>query len=109
MGSNLQQKFRTTLASLGADAGVTQRRGLPLFEDATNLVAIDGRQAGEEHLLEPHAAALWLELETAAITDDVSVYILSAFRFRATMDGATAMSLGIGALIQALMQNASYN
>ena len=80
MASNLQRKIKTTLASLGADANLIDQRGLPIFEDATNLTCVYQDKNGKEHLLEPLAATRWLKLENAARADDVSVFIVSAFR-----------------------------
>jgi D-alanyl-D-alanine carboxypeptidase len=80
MASNLQQKIRTTLAALGVDANLIEQRGLPLFEDATNLMVVERSKDGKEHLLESLAASEWLELEKAATEDGISVFIVSAYR-----------------------------
>jgi D-alanyl-D-alanine carboxypeptidase len=105
MASNLQQKLRATLASLGVDASIIERRGLPLFDDATKLIVIGRGKDGKEHQLEPRAAAHWLKLDCAAMDDGVSMYILSAYRGFQRQSEIVRAALAAGRSVDSVFAN----
>lgn len=82
MGSEIliNAKARETFRSLGLDPGCVASRGLPFYEDATELVIADISRSGRKHLLTPKAAKAWAQMKSSAQEDRVSLIIVSAFR-----------------------------
>ena len=74
------QKARDCLIALGVNPALIEKRGLPSFEDAHNLVVADVSQSGREHQLVPEAALAWLKLKSKAHAAGVSLIIVSAYR-----------------------------
>ena len=105
MASNLRRKIEATLASFGVDASLIFQRDLPLFEDATHLVCVGQDGSGKEHLLEPLAAIRWEALESAAKADDVSVFIVSAFRGFQRQTEVVRSALASGRSVESVFAN----
>lgn len=55
-------------------------RRLPGYQNATELVRVDGDVAGRVQWLSPDAAASWCEMRRSAQTDGVTLLLVSAFR-----------------------------
>ena len=50
------------------------------YPEAAGLVVAEVGEHGREHLLTPHAAAAWQQVQRAALGDGVTIFIVSAFR-----------------------------
>lgn len=72
------------LVSLCAELSISSQyltaRGLREIEIATRLEIAERGVDGKEHLLIPAAANAWRNLKAAALEDNVSLFIVSAFR-----------------------------
>jgi D-alanyl-D-alanine carboxypeptidase len=68
------------LRSVGADHNIVANRQLPCYPDSDNLVLAAKSQGGREYLLEPAAAKAWVAMHAAAVSDDISLIMISAFR-----------------------------
>lgn len=68
------------LAALGISNEIIKARGLQECEEATCLEIAEVGADGRDHLLIPAAAHAWRLLKAAAQNDDVTLYIVSAFR-----------------------------
>ncbi|MEM7284482.1 MAG: M15 family metallopeptidase [Pseudomonadota bacterium] len=77
---SLLKKVERALESLGADTKVTLNRGLPLYQDAHELVVAHVSDSGREHLLIPDAATSWAAMRDQASLDDVRLVMISGFR-----------------------------
>ena len=70
-----------TLASeLGISLPSVQARGMAVCEEANELELAQVGADGKEHLLIPAAAKAWQSLRSAALADNVQLFIVSAFR-----------------------------
>lgn len=76
----LREKIQTALAALGAPTDLIERRSLPIYADAEELVVAAVSQTQREHCLIPAAAAQWRRLNAAAEREGISLIIISAFR-----------------------------
>ncbi len=76
--------IRPALAALNQSLGISNEwiaaRGLCVCDEATTLEIADVGIDGREHLLTPAATQAWQRLKSAAHDDDVSLFIVSAFR-----------------------------
>lgn len=77
---SLRRRIRKALGDLNLDPDLPEKRNLPQYEDAIDLVIAERGQDGRAHELTPTAAACWRELRQAASADGISIYIVSAFR-----------------------------
>lgn len=77
---DLATRVGDALLALGAPAGLARERGLPLHEDATELVVAHRSNSGREHLLIPPAAASWQALRARARDAGVELVVISGFR-----------------------------
>lgn len=68
------------LAALGISSELIATRGLSKFEEATGLECAEVGTDGRNHLLVPAAAEAWRSLKSAALADEISLFIISAFR-----------------------------
>ena len=73
-------KVESTLEKIGASRDLVARRGLPLFEDATEFEIAHVSASGCEYLLTPEAAAQWRALRVGAEQDAVTILVISGFR-----------------------------
>src|SRR5207248_9684849 len=55
-------------------------RGMPIYEEATELVSVGMDVAGREQFLRPAAAAAWHRMRAEAESHGVSLLLVSAFR-----------------------------
>ena len=65
---------------LGISNDLIAARGFRLCEEATYLEVAESGADGREHLLIPAASEAWRMLKSAALADDISLFIVSAFR-----------------------------
>ena len=72
--------MNTHLVALGISVESISARGLQSCEEATELVCAEIGSDGREHLLVPAAAEAWRRLGSAAISERISLFIVSAFR-----------------------------
>ena len=68
------------LRALGADPELIERRGLPLFDDASELTVAHVSASGREHFLVREAAGAWIAMRAAAEADGVTLLMISGFR-----------------------------
>lgn len=68
------------LAELGISLDSILARGLREYDEATELERAEIGADGREHLLLPRAAEAWCRLRSAAISDGITLFIVSAFR-----------------------------
>ena len=68
------------LAELGISVESIAARGLRECEEATDLESAEIGTDGRDHLLVPFAAEAWRSLRAAALSDGITLFIVSAFR-----------------------------
>ena len=68
------------LAALGISLESLAARGLRECEEAKELLCAEIGADGKEHLLVPAAAEAWRTLRSAANSDGITLFIVSAFR-----------------------------
>lgn len=68
------------LVALGIPVESLAARGLRACEEATALECAETGSDGRAHLLVPAAAEAWRTLRSAAISDGIALFIVSAFR-----------------------------
>ncbi len=68
------------LAALGISIDSIAARGLRECEEATNLESAEIGADGRDHLLVPAAAKAWRSLRAAALSEGITLFIVSAFR-----------------------------
>lgn len=73
-------KVARCLAELGVPASFARDRGMPLQEEATDLVSVGPDIHGRERQLTLGAADGWAALRAAAQSDGVILQLVSAFR-----------------------------
>jgi zinc D-Ala-D-Ala carboxypeptidase len=73
-------KVARCLAELGIPASFARDRGMPLQEEAVDLVSVGTDIHGRERQLTPEAADGWAALRAAAQSDGVVLHLVSAFR-----------------------------
>jgi len=69
-----------TLQELGIPTSYGAERGLPVYEEAEDLVSVGLNVAGREQWLRPAAAAGWHHMRVEAESDGVALLLVSAFR-----------------------------
>jgi D-alanyl-D-alanine carboxypeptidase len=80
LSDEMLAKARQVLESFGASGDLLEARGLPLFEDATELEIAHISASAREHLLVPEAARQWRALRQAADDEGVTILVISGFR-----------------------------
>lgn len=70
----LRARANTTLNSGGSTAC------LPMYQEATELTSVGADVTGRQQSMEPMAAAAWRAMQQAALTDGVTLLLVSAFR-----------------------------
>jgi len=80
MGDELLLRAKAGLRGIGASADLPNRRGLTLFEDATDLAVAHVSQSGRKHFLTPEAARQWRRMRDAARNEAVVLVMISGFR-----------------------------
>jgi D-alanyl-D-alanine carboxypeptidase len=75
-----QARVNQALASLGISDELIAGKRLPFHLEAQELVVAEVGPDGREYLLIPPAAQAWRSLKQAAVQDDVTLEIVSAFR-----------------------------
>lgn len=68
------------LASLGISNESIKARGLCEHEEASTLVIAETGIKGRDYFLIPLAAEAWRAMKSAALADNVEIFIVSAFR-----------------------------
>lgn len=74
------EEIRSLLRTLGISTDLIAARSLALHPEAQELVVAETGEDGKEHRLAPEAAAKWREMRAAALSDGVTLKIISAFR-----------------------------
>lgn len=74
------EEIRSLLRTLGISTDLIAARSLALHPEAQELVVAETGEDGKEHRLVPEAAAKWREMRAAALSDGVTLKIISAFR-----------------------------
>lgn len=75
-----RQRIRATLADLGIAPEWIERRRLPVWPEAQDLVVAETDPAGREYRLTPQTTAAWRRLRDAATAAGIDLQIVSAFR-----------------------------
>lgn len=78
--NDVLRRASAALADLGADPDLIERRGLPLFADAGEVIVAHVSQRGREHFLTPAAARQWQAMRASAGTEGVELLMISGFR-----------------------------
>lgn len=99
----MTHKLSTLHSELGIPGEFVASRGLPLCEEATALEVAEVGADGRTHLLLPVAAEAWRQLKAAAATDNVSLFIVSAFRSVGRQTEIVRRKLASGADIQEIL------
>ena len=76
----LLAEIKASLKSLGIPFSLFEERKLPIFQEATELVAIGNNSSGRPYYLIPEAAEAWKKLRDTANCDGVIIGIVSAYR-----------------------------
>ncbi|MDX1406349.1 MAG: M15 family metallopeptidase [Woeseiaceae bacterium] len=76
----LSESHRKLFEQLGISADYGKARGLPYFEEATELVDVGPNLVGRMQRLTPDAAARWQQMVEAASGDAIRLLIVSGFR-----------------------------
>ena len=73
-------EIESSLKSLGIPFSLFEEQKLPIFQDASELVAVESSSSGLTYYLIPEAAEAWKKLRGAANRDRVIICIVSAYR-----------------------------
>lgn len=101
----LRRKIDALLQDLGVDPALIDARGLPLHEDAIELVVAEVGDDGKEHQLVPDAAAQWTCLKEAADREGVAIFVASAFRSFDRQVEVVRSSIAAGRSVAAVFQH----
>ncbi|MGL6047020.1 MAG: M15 family metallopeptidase [Vogesella sp.] len=101
----MQSELAVRLAELGIDTERLAARGLqPYAEaDAASLVLAEVNSAGREFHLLAGAAAAWQAMRDAAAADDVTLFLVSAFRSVARQHEIVAAKLARGQCLDTIL------
>jgi len=88
---------------LGISPSLIRERGLPLFEEATELVVADSGAGGREYQLTPVAALAWQRMKVAAEEDGVDLQVVSAYRSVARQAELIGRRLAAGQSLDAVL------
>ncbi len=75
-----QEYIQHVLLELNIPSTIAVERGLVLYEEAKELVIIATDLNGRMHHLEPTAAHAWLKMNEAVKSQNIDLYVVSAFR-----------------------------
>jgi zinc D-Ala-D-Ala carboxypeptidase len=75
-----EAKAARALQELGIPLGYGSDRGMLLHREASELVSIGPDMYGREQQLTPRAAGAWAKLREAALSDGITLLLVSAFR-----------------------------
>jgi D-alanyl-D-alanine carboxypeptidase len=101
--SDYDRLIASTLAALQIPPRLIAERGLPVYQEASHLVAAEIGENGEAHLLVPTAAAAWREMRAAAQAQGVEIVIVSAFRTFARQTEIIRRKLERGIAVEAIL------
>jgi len=73
-------KIELCLNSLGIPYSLVEKRNLPIFHDADELMVIGNSPSGSPYFLTPEAGRDWLRMRDAALSDGVTLTVVSAYR-----------------------------
>ena len=76
----MNSDLATVNSGLGISSEFLAARCFSECQEASDLEVVEVGSDGKEHLLVPVAASAWRSLKAAALTDGVSLFIVSAFR-----------------------------
>jgi D-alanyl-D-alanine carboxypeptidase len=91
------------LAALGISGELITARSLTRHEEATGLVCAEAGDDGRDHLLVPSAAEAWRSLKSAALADEITLFIVSAFRSIDRQAGIVRRKLEAGDAIEKIL------
>jgi len=80
MSTLTQELITRTLEELGISTSYCADRGMPIYEEAADLVSVGLNVAGREQWLRPAAAAGWHHMRAEAESDGATLLLVSAFR-----------------------------
>jgi D-alanyl-D-alanine carboxypeptidase len=80
MSTLTQELITRTLEELGISTSYCADRGMPIYEEAADLVSVGLNVAGREQWLGPAAAAGWHHMRAEAESDGATLLLVSAFR-----------------------------
>ena len=80
MSPEFLARVRALHSKLGIPADYARRCGLPLYEEPASLVATEPDYYDRPQRLTPEAFAAWTAMKQAAAADDVTLFLISAFR-----------------------------
>lgn len=75
-----QNRISLALEALGIQNELIERKRLPFYVEARELVIAETDECNREHLLVPEAAQAWWAMKDAAQEDGVVLELVSAFR-----------------------------
>lgn len=75
-----ESRISQVLDALGIPAALIAQLQLPFYPEAQELVVAETDAGGREYLLIPEAAQAWAAMKQAALRDEVTIEIVSAFR-----------------------------
>jgi len=76
----LRDRVEAALREIGASPDLLEQRGLPIFEEASDLSVAHVSESGREHCLIPPAASAWQRMREAAVGEGVVLVMISGFR-----------------------------
>lgn len=99
--------MHSRLTALNNELGILSEfitsRGLPDCAEATDLEVAEVGPDGKTHLLTPAAADAWRRLKAAALSDGISLFVVSAFRSIDRQAEIVRRKLASGAAIQEIL------
>ncbi|MGI9265407.1 MAG: M15 family metallopeptidase [Gammaproteobacteria bacterium] len=101
MLSDLQRKLHQ---ELGIPDEYGSQRGLPYWDDASELTEVGENLVGRMQHLTPKAAAQWQKMVQAAATDGIRLMIVSGFRSFEYQAGLIRRKLENGQAIDEILQ-----
>lgn len=100
----LSETHRKLFEELGIPADYGRARGLPYYEEATELVDVGPNLVGRMQRLTPAAAAQWQQMVEAASVDAVRLLIVSGFRSFEYQAGLIRSKLEAGQAIGEILE-----
>ena len=97
-------KNKDYLSELGINPADLQARGLIRYKEANELEIVETNSEGRNFLLDPQAAKAWRILKKNAETDNISIYIVSAYRSILLQEQIINNKLAIGAKIDKILK-----
>lgn len=90
-------------SELGISLASVEARGLAEFMEATDLEMVEVGEDGKEHFLVPAAALAWRALKATAMSEDIPLFIVSAFRSIERQAGIVRRKLAAGQPIEEIL------